>query len=121
MLTTMMTEEVVTTRETLSVGAARDVTVEDDLGGSLLHVFTLMTSEILWVEEPLTTRAPVRPLITAKMYLEVATGAGQCKLRLGQHVDSLQFAIAIKRFVATLHSTCEPVLTRGLPSLRPAL
>lgn len=89
MLTTMMTEEVVTTRETLSIGAARDVTIEDDFGGSLLHMLTLMTSEVLWVEEPLTTRASVRPLITAKMYLEVATEAGQCKLRLGQYADSL--------------------------------
>ena len=69
MLTTMMTEEVVTAREAFSVGAARDVTVKDDLGGSLLHVLTLMTSKVLWVEEPLTTRASVRPLVTAKMYL----------------------------------------------------
>lgn len=121
MLTTVMTKEVVTTREALSVGAARDVTVEDDLGGSLLHVFTLMTSKVLRVEKPLTTRASVRPLITAKMYLEVATEAGQCKLRLGQHVDSLQFAIAIKRLVAAVDTASKPVLTRGLPSLRPAL
>lgn len=105
MLTAVMTEKVVTTREPFSVRAARDVTVEDDLGGSLLHMLTLMTSEVLRVEEPLTTRASVRPLITAKMYLEVATEAGQCKLRLGQHINSLQFAIAIKCFIAALHST----------------
>lgn len=121
MLTTMVTEEVVTTREALSVGATRDVAVEDDLGGRLLHMLTLMTSEVFGVEEPLTTRAPMRPLTTDKMHLEVATEIGQCKLRLGHHVDSLQFAVAIECFVAALHSTCEPVLTRSLSLMRPTL
>ena len=73
MLTTVMTEEVITTGEAFGIGAAGDVTVVGDFGSSLLHVLTLMTSEILGVEEPLTTGAPVRPLATSKMYLEVAT------------------------------------------------
>jgi hypothetical protein len=89
MLTTVMTKEVVTTREAFGVDAARNVAVIGDLGSSLLYMLALMTGEILRIEEPLATRALVRPLITPKMYLEVATWTGQCKIGHVHHVDSL--------------------------------
>lgn len=121
MLTTMMTKEVVATREAFGVGASRDMTVKGDLSCGLLHVLTLMTNEVLRVEEPLTARASVRPLTTAKMYLEMAAEIGQCEFEYAVHGNSLQFAVAIERLVATLHVTSETVLTGRLSPLRSAL
>lgn len=117
----MMTKEVVAAREAFGVGTSRNMTVEGDLRCSLLHMLALMTKEVLRVEEPLTARAPVRPLLTAKMDLEVAARIVQCKFEYGMQEDILQFAVAIERLIATLHITSEPVLTGRLPPLRSAL
>lgn len=95
--------------------------MEGDLRCGLLHVLALMTNEVLRVEESLTARASVRPLLTAKMDLEVAARIGQCKFEYGMQEDILQFTVAIKRLIATLHVTSEPVLTGRLPPLRSAL
>lgn len=121
MLTTVVTKKIITTRETLGVGAARNIAVESDFRSCLFHVLTLMTSEVLRVEEPLTTRASVRPLITAKMYLKVATVLVNASTSMGRIEDSLQFTIAIEGFVAALESTSKAISTRRLSSLWPTL
>lgn len=72
MLSTMVTKKVVAAGESVRIGAAVDMAIEGDLGQGLLHVFPLMTSEVLGVKEPLPTRAHVRPFITTEVNLEVA-------------------------------------------------
>lgn len=73
-LATLMTKEVVATREALDVRAAFDVTVIGDLGRSLFHVLSLMTDEVFRVKKPLTTdRASMRPLIRTEMDFKMAT------------------------------------------------
>lgn len=100
MLSTVVTKEIVTTRESFGVGAAVNFTVEGDLSRSLLHVLPLMTRQVFGVEEPLTaSRASVRPLITTKVDLEVA----------------IQLAIAVECFVAAIDIASKPVLAWCLP------
>lgn len=97
MLATMMTEEVVTAGKAFKVGASFDKAVVRDLGGGLPHVLPLMTNEVFGVEEPLATvRAFVRPLVTAKVSLDM----------------TVQLTVAIKGFVTALHCTSKSILTR---------
>lgn len=73
-MATLVTKQIVATGEAFGVWAPLYITMVGDLGRSLLHVLPLVASEVLWVEEPLATgQAPVRPLITTEMDLDMTT------------------------------------------------
>lgn len=90
MLPTVMTKEIIATREAFGVVAAGDMAVIRCFGRILLYVLPLMTSKVFRVDKSLIAdRTSVRPLVTTEMNLEMAAGIDQSKLELSLWVHSL--------------------------------